>query len=81
MRNHSGLFLVFILILIALIMGISAADLWGYILDFTKIAFKYICEWIQTAIYAIRDALTSGVSQNKVPTTTAQTYSAILHLF
>ena len=80
MRNHSGLFILFILILIAIIMGISAADLWSYILDFTKIVFKYLCEWIQTVIYALRDALTSGLKANK-STATNQAVNAVLQLF
>ena len=80
MRNHSGLFILFILILIAIIIGISAADLWSYILDFTKIVFKYLCEWVQTVIYALRDALTSGLKANK-PTATTQAVNAVLQLF
>lgn len=80
MRNHSGIFILFILILIAIIMGISAADLWSYILDFTKIVFKYLCEWVQTVIYALRDALTSGLKGDK-STATTQAVNAVLQLF
>lgn len=77
MRRHSGLFILLILILIAIILGITASDLWDYILNFTKIAFNYACEWLKTVIYTIRDSLSTGLKGETSPEATTQIVSAI----
>lgn len=80
MRRHSGLFFLFILILIAIILGISASDLWSYIIDFTKVAFAYVCEWIQTVIYTIRDSLSAGLKGEASPEATTQLVTAVSNI-
>ena len=51
-----------IAIVVAVILGISATDLWDYIIDLTRIAFKFLTNWIINVVEAVKEALLEAVS-------------------
>ena len=56
MHNTSWVILI-IVIVVAVVLGITASDLWEYFLELTRIAFKFFTEWLMNAIDAIKEAL------------------------
>lgn len=76
MKKHPWLCFLAILLVAGLVIGISAADLWQYIIDFMKIGVDLIVKWIDELIRALRDSITSvtkgsGETSSVVETTTS----------
>lgn len=52
------------MLVVGLVVGISATDLWQYIVDFMKIGVDLLIKWLNEVINAIRDSLTSVTGTN-----------------
>lgn len=64
MKKHPWLCFVIIMLVVGLVVGISATDLWQYIVDFMKIGVDLLIKWLNEVINAIRDSLTSVIGTN-----------------
>lgn len=64
MKKHPWLCFVIIMLVVGLVVGISATDLWQYIVDFMKIGVDLLIKWLNEVINAIRDSLTSVTGTN-----------------
>lgn len=62
MGKHPWICLIVILIIVGLLIGISAADLWQYIIDFIKIGIDLFVKWLDEIIKALRDSISSVTS-------------------
>ena len=55
-----------------LVVGLTAADLWSYIIDFMKIGVDLLINWLNEVVKALRDSITSvtgTTSSSQLPTT------------
>lgn len=59
MRKHPWLCFFAILLVVGLVVGLSAADLWKYIIDFMKIGVDLLVKWLDEVVRALRDSITS----------------------
>lgn len=59
MGKHPWLFAIIVLVLAGLIIGISATDMWQYIIDFCKVGIDLFVQWLNEIIRALRDSITS----------------------
>lgn len=59
MGKHPWLFAIIVLVLAGLIIGISATDMWQYIIDFCKVGIDLFVQWLNEIIRASRDSITS----------------------
>ena len=59
MGKHPWLFAIIVLVLAGLIIGISATDIWQYIIDFCKVGIDLFVQWLNDIIRAWRDSITS----------------------
>lgn len=59
MKKHPWACFTVILIVTGLVIGLSAADLWQYIIDFMRIGIDLFVTWIDEVIRALRDSITS----------------------
>ena len=59
MGKHPWLFAIIVLVLAGLIIGISATDMWQYIIDFSKVGIDLFVQWLNEIIRALRDSITS----------------------
>lgn len=64
MKKHPWLCFFIIMLVVGLVVGISATDLWQYIVDFMKIGVDLLIKWLNEVINAIRDSLTSVTGTN-----------------
>lgn len=64
MKKHPWLCFFIIMLVVGLVVGISATDLWQYIVDFMKIGVDLLIKWLNEVINAIRDSLTSVTRTN-----------------
>lgn len=62
MKKHPWLCFFAILLVAGLVVGLSAADLWQYIIDFTKIGIDLVVNWLKEVIVALRDSFT-GITE------------------
>lgn len=62
MGKHPWLFAIIVLVLAGLIIGISATDMWQYIIDFCKVGIDLFVQWLNEIIRALRDSITSVIS-------------------
>lgn len=75
MKKHPWLCFFAILIVAGLVIGITAGDLWQYIIDFIRIGIDLFVKWMDEVIRALRDSITSvtgpaGGSDASTPETT-----------
>lgn len=61
MKRHPVLCVILILIVVALLLGITAGDLWQYLIDFCKWGVALFINWISEMIQAIKDSLVSVI--------------------
>lgn len=59
MGKHPWLFAIIVLVLAGLIIGISATDMWQYIIDFCKVGIDLFVQWLNEIIRALRNSITS----------------------
>ena len=59
MGKHPWLFAIIVLVLAGLIIGISATDMWQYIIDFCKVGIYLFVQWLNEIIRALRNSITS----------------------
>ena len=59
MGKHPWLFAIIVLVLAGLIIGISATDMWQYIIDFCKVGIDLFVKWLNEIIRALRNSITS----------------------
>lgn len=52
------------MLVVGLVVGIRATDLWQYIVDFMKIGVDLLIKWLNEVVNAIRDSLTSVTGTN-----------------
>lgn len=72
MKKHPWLCFFAILIVAGLVVGLTAADLWSYIIDFMKIGVDLLINWLNEVVKALRDSITSvtgTTSSPQLPTT------------
>lgn len=87
MKKHPWLCFFAILLVAGLVVGLSAADLWQYIIDFTKIGIDLVVSWLKEVVVALRDAFTGVTSGTGTEVTTTEnmldldTTNCILGLF
>ena len=62
MKKHPWLCFFAILLVAGLVVGLSAADLWQYIIDFTKIGIDLFVDWLKEVVVALRDSF-AGVTE------------------
>ena len=62
MKKHPWLCFFAILLVAGLVVGLSAADLWQYIIDFTKIGIDLVVDWLKEVVVALRDSF-AGVTE------------------
>ena len=62
MKKHPWLCFFAILLVAGLVVGLSAADLWQYIIDFTKIGIDLVVSWLKEVVVALRDSF-AGVTE------------------
>ena len=56
MKKHPFFTVIVILMICGLVVGISATDLWTYIIDFCKVGIELFVNWLSEMIIALRDA-------------------------
>ncbi|MGN0006363.1 MAG: hypothetical protein ACI37Z_10415 [Candidatus Gastranaerophilaceae bacterium] len=87
MKKHPWLCFFAILLVAGLVVGLSAADLWQYIIDFTKIGIDLVVSWLKEVVVALRDSFTGVTSGTSTEVTTTEnmldlsTANCILGLF
>lgn len=59
MGKHPWLFAIIVLVLAGLIIGISATDMWQYIIDFCKVGIDLFVKWLNEIIRALHNSITS----------------------
>lgn len=64
MKKHPWLCFVIIMLVVGIVVGISATDLWQYIVDFMKIGVDLLIKWLNEVVKAIRDSLVSVTGTN-----------------
>ena len=64
MKKHPILVIVTILIICGLVLGITATDLWDYIIDFCSIGIHLFVKWLNEMVIALRDAFNSAIASN-----------------
>ena len=52
------------MLVVGIVVGISATDLWQYIVDFMKIGVDLLIKWLNEVVKAIRDSLVSVTGTN-----------------
>lgn len=60
MKKHPFLLILLVLVVVGLVLGISAGDLWSYIIDFLKEGISLFIAWMDQIITAIRDSLNTA---------------------
>lgn len=63
MGKHPWLCAVIVLIIVGLVLGLTAADLWDYIIDFMKQGIDLFVKWLDEVIKALRDSISSVTSK------------------
>ena len=72
MKKHPWLCFFAILLVAGLVVGLSAADLWQYIIDFTKIGIDLVVSWLKEVVVALRDSFTGITEGTSTEVTTAE---------
>ncbi len=62
MRRHPVITTIVILMLVALLLGITAGDAWHYIIDFCKTGVTLFIDWMDEMIRAIKESLLSAAN-------------------
>lgn len=72
MKKHPWFCFFAILLVAGLVVGLTATDLWQYIVDFMKIGVDLLVKWLDEVIRALRDSITSvtgkGSGSSSLPT-------------
>lgn len=72
MKKHPWLCFFAILLVAGLVVGLSAADLWQYIIDFTKIGIDLVVSWLKEVVVALRDSFTGITEGTSTEVTTTE---------
>lgn len=64
MKKHPILIIVIILIICGLVVGVSATDLWNYVIDFCSVAIHWFVAWLNEMIITLRDAFNEAITSN-----------------
>lgn len=72
MKKHPWLCFFAILLVAGLVVGLSAADLWQYIIDFTKIGIDLVVSWLKEVVVALRDSFTGVTEGTSTEVTTTE---------
>lgn len=72
MKKHPWLCFFAILLVAGLVVGLSAADLWQYIIDFTKIGIDLVVSWLKEVVVALRDSFTGITEGTSAEVTTTE---------
>lgn len=60
MNKHPFLVILAVLLIVGLVLGISAGDLWTYIVDFIKEGIRLFIAWMDEIIRTIRESLNTA---------------------
>ena len=64
MKKHPILTILTILLVCGLLIGISATDLWNYIIEFCKVGINLFVAWLNEMVIALRDAFNTAIASN-----------------
>lgn len=59
MKKHPFILIVAILVIVGLVLGLSATDVWEYFIEICRTGIQIFMAWLNEIILALRDSLAS----------------------
>lgn len=64
MKKHPILLCVVILVAVGLVLGLSATDVWNYVIELCSVVIHWFVAWLNEIIIALRDAFNEATATN-----------------